>query len=90
MDPIVGVRIKKEMEINRQNVGLLENFLVLNECAYEFTNVKTAEIELELDAALESGRLIQLWFRITMSMFCFTFILACIVSNPDLEARFMN
>ncbi len=72
MAPIIGVRIKKEMEINRENVTLLTEFLVLNECADAFTNVDTETVERELDAAHDSSKVILLWFRITMVMFCLT------------------
>ncbi len=56
--PIVGVRIKKEIEVNRENVSLLTEFLVLNECADDFMNVNTEEIERELDAAHDVGEVI--------------------------------
>ena len=41
-----------------ENVTLLTEFLVLNECADEFMNVNTEEIERELDAAHDSGKVI--------------------------------
>lgn len=38
---IAGVRINKELDTNRENISLLNNFLVLNQCADQFTNVNT-------------------------------------------------
>ena len=39
MAPIVAVRMRDEMEINRQNIELIDNFWVINECADKYTNV---------------------------------------------------
>jgi len=39
MAPIVAKRMYEEMDVNRANVEKLQNYIVLNECADEYTNV---------------------------------------------------
>ena len=39
MAPIVAVRMRDEMEVNRQNIELIDNFTIINECADKYTNV---------------------------------------------------
>lgn len=71
MAPIVAVRMYDEMEVNRINVGKLENFIVINECADKYTNVDSVLIDSQLDKALEESQLIAVWFWITMGMLLF-------------------
>ena len=76
MAPIVGVRVYQEMEINRINVGKLENFMVINDCGDALTQVDLDTITRELDEAHDEASLIKTWFWLTMALFIIEVCLA--------------
>ena len=47
--------MRQEMAVNRQNVELIENFEVINECADKYTNVDSDLITEQLDKAYQKA-----------------------------------
>ena len=77
--PIIYVRLNATKEANRHNVEKLDNFIVINECADQYTNVDIDSIDLELDYALKYAGVIQKWLYVVTFLFFFEIFIICVV-----------